>query len=409
VRKSFRVKYTGTGAHSFTDKASVAVSLSLNLCGREWKFYLLAIAGGAGPVVASFLGAVRSLASLLGYSTPAPQADYALVAYNPSWPKGGRYRLARAPREVRAYIVGDGAKRVAGSAALDGKQLVLAEQPAGPIGRVELPDSAARRVAERAGSSAVGAFDVEVEPVLLRGSVALAVQSDRGRVRGNNEDSGFTATVKVSSRGVSRVYRVIGVADGAGGHEFGELASSEAVLEFLSVLLPGLAEGGETAALLREGFKAANERVLALVRERGATMASTMSVAVVEGTTVHVGHVGDSRVYMLSGGRALRLTTDHKPPTGPRNVITNALGLPSMWVELHAGAEGFRLELGSILLATTDGLTELVSDSDILKLAREHARAPLSLCKELINLANSRGGYDNITVAVMTQLTDIPA
>ena len=408
MRKSFRVKYTGVGAHSFTDKASVAVSLNLNLSGREWKFHLLAIAGEAGPVVASFLGAVRSSASLLGYSAPAPQADYALVAYNPSWPEGERYRLARAPRELQPYVVGNGAEGVAKDAALDGKQLVLAEQPAGPIGK-ELPDSAARLVAERAGSSAVGAFDVEVEPVLLKGSVALAVQSDRGRVRGNNEDSGFTATVKVSSRGVSRVYRVIGVADGAGGHEFGELASSEAVLELLSVLLPGLAEGEEIAALLREGFKTANERVLALVRERGATMASTMSVAVVEGATVHVGHVGDSRVYMLSGGRALRLTTDHKPPTGPRNVITNALGLPSMWVELHAGAEGFRLEPGSILLATTDGLTELVSDSDILRLAREHARAPSSLCRELINLANSRGGYDNITVAAMTQLTGIPA
>jgi protein phosphatase len=408
VRKSFRVKFTGVGAHSFTDRAAAAVSLNLNLCGREWKFHLLAIAGEAGPVVASFLSAVRSSASLLGYSAPTPQADYALVAYNPSWPEGGRYRLARAPREVRPYVVGDGAEEVAEGAALDGKQLVLAEQPAGPIGK-ELPDSAAKLVAERAGSSAVGAFDVEVEPVLLKGSVALAVQSDRGRVRGNNEDSGFTATVKVSSRGVSRVYRVIGVADGAGGHEFGELASSEAVLELLSVLLPGLAEGEEAAALLREGFRAANERVLALVRERGATMASTMSVAVVEGATVHVGHVGDSRVYMLSGGRALRLTTDHKPPTGPRNVITNALGLPSMWVELHAGAEGFRLEPGSILLAATDGLTELVSDSDILRLAREHARAPSSLCRELINLANSRGGYDNITVAAMTQLTGIPA
>jgi len=408
VRKSFRVKFTGVGAHSFTDRAAAAVSLNLNLCGREWKFHLLAIAGEAGPVVASFLSAVRSSASLLGYSAPTPQADYALVAYNPSWPEGGRYRLARAPREVQPYVVGDGAEEVAEGAALDGKQLVLAEQPAGPIGK-ELPDSAAKLVAERAGSSAVGAFDVEVEPVLLKGSVALAVQSDRGRVRGNNEDSGFTATVKVSSRGVSRVYRVIGVADGAGGHEFGELASSEAVLELLSVLLPGLAEGEEAAALLREGFRAANERVLALVRERGATMASTMSVAVVEGATVHVGHVGDSRVYMLSGGRALRLTTDHKPPTGPRNVITNALGLPSMWVELHAGAEGFRLEPGSILLAATDGLTELVSDSDILRLAREHARAPSSLCRELINLANSRGGYDNITVAAMTQLTGIPA
>jgi protein phosphatase len=404
------VKYTGVGAHSFTDKASVAISLNLNLSGREWKFHLLAIAGRTGPVVASFLGAVRSLASLLGYSAPAPQADYAIVAYNPSWPEGGRYRLARAPREVRLYVVGDGAEEVAEEAALDGKQLLLAEQLAGPIGKVKaLPDFAARLVAERAGSSAVGAFDVEVEPVLLKGSVALAVQSDRGRVRGNNEDSGFTASVKVSSRGVPRVFRIIGVADGAGGHEFGELASSEAVLELLSVLLPGLAEGEEVAALLREGFKAANERVLALVRERGATMASTMSVAVVEGATVHVGHVGDSRVYMLSGGRALRLTTDHKPPTGPRNVITNALGLPSMWVELHAGAEGFRLEPGSILLAATDGLTELVSDSDILRLAREHARAPSSLCRELIKLANSRGGYDNITVAAMTQLTEIPA
>jgi protein phosphatase len=224
-------------------------------------------------------------------------------------------------------------------------------------------------------------------------------------VRKNNEDSGFTASVKVSSKGVSKVYRVVGVADGAGGHEYGELASSEAVLEFLGVLLPGLAEREKVPDLIREGFEAANRRVLELIREKGATMASTLSVAVVEGSAVHVGHAGDSRLYAVSGGRVQRLTTDHKPPTGPRNVITNALGLPSMWVELHAGAESYRLAPGGILLAATDGLTELVDDGEIFRVASSRPLAPLSICRELINLANTRGGYDNVTVAVMAHLT----
>jgi len=407
VRKSFRVRYTGVGAHSATDKVSLAVTLNLNLYGREWKFHLLALAEEAGPVVAGFLGTVRSMTSMLGYSAPETQADYTLVTYNPSEPGGGRYRLAKAPRSARLHVVGNGASgEVAEGVALDGKQLLLLEPHAKPPGRLEaLPDATAKVAAESAGCSAVGAFDVEVAPELLKGSVALAVRSDRGRVRRNNEDSGFTASVKVSSQGVSRVYRVIGVADGAGGHEYGELASSEALLEFLGVLLPGLAEGEEIPSLMRDGFEAANRRVLELVRERGATMASTLSVAVVEGSAVHVGHVGDSRIYTVSERRLMRLTTDHKPPTGPRNIITNALGIPSMWVELHAGSESYRLEPGALLLAATDGLTELVGDNDIFTVATSRLHAPFSVCEELIRLANNRGGYDNITVAVMTQLT----
>jgi len=407
VRKSFRATYTGVGAHSASDRVSLAVTLILNLCGREWKFHLLALTEEAGPTVTGFLGTVRSVASLLGYRAPEAQADYALVTYNPSEPEGVRYRLTKAPSGARLYMAGNGASREASiGCSLDGKQLVLVESPTKTLEKIEaLPDAAAKSMAERVGSSAVGVFDVEIAPELLRGSVALAVRNDRGRVRKNNEDSGFTASVKVSSKGVSKVYRVVGVADGAGGHEYGELASSEAVLEFLGVLLPGLAEREKVPDLIREGFEAANRRVLELIREKGATMASTLSVAVVEGSAVHVGHAGDSRLYAVSGGRVQRLTTDHKPPTGPRNVITNALGLPSMWVELHAGAESYSLAHGGILLAATDGLTELVDDGEIFRVASSRPLAPLSICRELINLANTRGGYDNVTVAVMAHLT----
>jgi len=350
----------------------------------------------------SFLSYARS--SLLGYRESAAQGDYALVAYDVD----GRYRLVQIPQNAVLYVVGNSApRRAVGEEVLNGRCLVLKEDYTSPPGKFEKPpDEAARLVAGGTSSAAVGAFEVEVAPENLRGLTALAVLSDVGRVRRNNEDSGFTASVKVSCSGSTRVYWLIGVADGAGGHEYGELASSEAVLEFLSVTLPGLAEGEGIPNLIREGFEAANRRVLELIRSRGATMASTLSVAIAEAhtRTVHIGHVGDSRIYMVYREHARRLTTDHKPPTGPRNVITNALGLPSMWVELHAGAGGFRLEPGAILLASTDGLTELVNDNEISRVVRKLANAPWSLCRELINLANSRGGYDNITVAVMTQL-----
>jgi protein phosphatase len=74
-------------------------------------------------------------------------------------------------------------------------------------------------------------------------------------------------------------------------------------------------------------------------------------------------------------------------------------------VELHAGAESYRLAPGGILLAATDGLTELVDDGEIFRVASSRPLAPLSICRELINLANTRGGYDNVTVAVMAHLT----
>ncbi len=404
-------KYTGVGAHSTSESFSLAATLNLDLCSRRGKFYLLAITTEPGSIVADFLSVVRSTMSLLGPRGPLrepAEGDYTLVAYDAS-EVTGRYRLLSLQRDAHSYVLGNGGLKAAvAGMALDGRQLLLTEEPLKEVEKVSgPPEEAAKRAAmSRGAAAAAGGFGVEISRELLRGLTALTVVSDRGLRRPNNEDSGFAASLKVSSKGFTRVFRVIGVADGAGGHEYGELASSEGVLELLGVLLPGLAEGEEVSGLIREAFEAANKRVLSLIEEKGLPMASTLSLAVAEEDVVHVGHVGDSRIYMI-GRRLTRLTTDHKPASGPRNVITNALGLPSMWVELRAGGSAVRVEPGAMLLAATDGLTEMVSEGEVLTIALRYSKAPLRLCSELIELAKKRGGYDNVTVSVMVPLRDL--
>jgi protein phosphatase len=153
------------------------------------------------------------------------------------------------------------------------------------------------------------------------------------------------------------------------------------------------------------------------VYERSATdpavsgMGTTMTVALVEGDEVVIGHVGDSRAYRLRGGLFEQLTDDHslvnelmksgklspeEAETHPqRAVITRALGTdPDVDVdafEVHA-------EEGDVYLICSDGLTTMVDDDDILALLEENHDDLPKAAKALVAAANKRGGEDNITV-----------
>lgn len=211
----------------------------------------------------------------------------------------------------------------------------------------------------------------------------VAAISDRGRVREDNQDRYLTRR----ARGVT----LIVVADGVGGEAGGDVASSAAV-----DALAGAFEfrASDTAAALASAMRAANDAVLRAAEERGRpSAASTVVAAAIRGRHLAVANLGDSRAYLVRDGVARQITADHAGLTP--NSITRFLGdprgiAPDVFVEV--------LHRRDRLILCSDGLTRHVTPEEI---AVTSARArPDRAARALVDLANERGGEDNVTVAV---------
>ncbi len=207
------------------------------------------------------------------------------------------------------------------------------------------------------------------------------------------------------------------VADGMGGHRAGEIASRVAVNE----LLASAPRAADPKALAR-AVRAANRAVIeSAQRSRSrAGMGTTLTAAIVDGTHVAVAHVGDSRAYLLHGGKLTRITEDHSMVADlvrqgtiteedarfhpQRSVITRALGSDP---EMAADTYELDAEPGDRLLLATDGLTGMLPDDYIADLLVD-GRSPTESAARLIEAANRAGGYDNITVVVV-DLDDVSA
>src|SRR5690606_21337175 len=140
---------------------------------------------------------------------------------------------------------------------------------------------------------------------------------------------------------------------------------------------------------------------------------STAVVLTLAGREALIAHVGDSRAYRLRGGALERLTRDHsvvaalvaagaiRPEHAERhpdaNRITRALGI-SQELEPELSAPLF-VSPGDVFALCTDGLSDLVSDAEIAEILGK-GESPEASCKELVDLANARGGHDNVTVAI---------
>lgn len=240
--------------------------------------------------------------------------------------------------------------------------------------------------------------------------VDAAVLSDPGRdpEKQVNEDA---VALSETSFGVAAI-----VCDGMGGHERGELASRTAVERILEVL-----RGPEQS--LERMLSGAIERAHADVYALGgnapvdARPGSTAVVLALAGREVVVAHVGDSRAYRVRARHLERLTRDHSVVEAllaagaitteqanqhpDANRITRALGIaPEIDPEVSAP---LRVETGDIFVLCSDGLSDLVSDSEIGEIATSSA-SPEACCEALVALANQRGGHDNISVAVLRVL-----
>jgi PPM family protein phosphatase len=227
---------------------------------------------------------------------------------------------------------------------------------------------------------------------------AYAGATDTGRTRRRNEDYYVVAPP------------LFCVADGMGGAQAGEVASRLAAAAVEDVVDHGGPSGeGRVTALIQEANRRVYERASADPTVSG--MGTTMTVALVERDGVTIGHVGDSRAYLVRDGTLTQLTEDHSlvnelvksgrlsreeaEQHPQRSVITRALGTDP---DVDVDAFTVDAKAGDLFLLCSDGLTSMVDNEEILSLL-ERNRADLEgATKSLLNAANRGGGEDNITV-----------
>jgi protein phosphatase len=241
--------------------------------------------------------------------------------------------------------------------------------------------------------------------------VRAAVLSDIGAVRELNEDAIYLEPT--SSRVAKSSGALCIVADGMGGHAAGEVASRLAVESVRNRYYSN--PSAQRSDALRLAIEQANVDVWerAQADPAAAGMGCTLTAVVMRGEQLLVGHVGDSRAYRVNGRGITQLTTDHswvaeqvlsgaltpeQANSHPqRNVLRRAVG-PNEVVEVDVVSH--TLEAGDVLVLCSDGLHTIVNEQEIAALVQ--CLPPRHAARRLVELANSRGAPDNVSVAVIS-------
>jgi protein phosphatase len=274
--------------------------------------------------------------------------------------------------------------------------------------------------------------DAGGQPASQQAKVDLGAATHRGLVRPNNEDGYLVARAsrklealltnvpagEVPAWTAEEIYGFV-VADGMGGEAAGEVASRVALKSVVEhvlstadwIMRDAAAHRDRIEERLAERFVAADEAVHreAQLHPQWTGMGTTMTLAVSSGKELFVGHVGDSRAYLLRAGHLQALTRDHSfaqqmadagfisqqavATNRFRNVLLRHLG----GGDARADVQHVRLLKGDQLLLCTDGLSDLVDDAAIgrILLAASGAQAA---CNQLVEAALAAGGKDNVTV-----------
>ena len=257
-------------------------------------------------------------------------------------------------------------------------------------------------------------FSASAEPMshaaYWKMSLHHAAKSDIGLRRSNNQDSFLVRLASNSRQWLDRGHLCV-VADGMGAHLAGEIASRLAT-ETITKSYLGRIEEPLGQALVQAIYDA-HSAIRAKSREDAfREMGTTCDALVLAPQGLLIGHVGDSRVYRLRGNTLDQLTFDHslvwevcritnssfdQPPSHiPKNQITRSLGpTENLLVDLEGPMP---IEIGDTYLACSDGLTGHVTDSEIGQILALFP--PDTAAETLVNLANLRGGTDNITMVI---------
>lgn len=254
--------------------------------------------------------------------------------------------------------------------------------------------------------------------------LTMAVRTHPGKLRPNNEDAVFCD----AARGLAIL------ADGMGGYNAGEVASSMATVHlsesFARMLgevgpnIPAGWRGGNAHVQVRKRIDEVNAEIyLAAQSEaRYAGMGTTLVVAWFYDNCVTVAHIGDSRLYRMRGETLEQLTRDHSllqeqldsgmiaPAQArafhARNLVTRALGVEPV---VEPEVQSFDVMAGDIFLLCSDGLSDMVDDRDIARALRELGDNPAVVADCLVKMANDNGGRDNVSVILVKVSGEFPA
>ena len=237
-------------------------------------------------------------------------------------------------------------------------------------------------------------------------------KTDIGMVREVNQDY-----VYVSDLPVGKLPNLFIVADGMGGHKAGEFASRFTVEVVKDELAKSTEEGPE--AMIRQAITSANQRLLETAKQDSKLegMGTTLVVATVIERTLYFANVGDSRLYLLNhdikqvskdhslvqemvrlGGIKQEDAKNHPD----KNIITRAIGAKE---QVEVDFYEYRLKKGDIVLMCTDGLSNMVEDTEILHIVKG-SRDIVEAVEGLINKANENGGKDNIGIVAVDAFAD---
>ena len=250
----------------------------------------------------------------------------------------------------------------------------------------------------------------------MRPGLSVGHGSDVGRVRPLNEDYHRVWQFPVPDG----VLTLLAVADGMGGAAAGEVASrlavqvlSESFSRYAAVLKGGQALVG-VDKLTEKALRLANRRVyaaaIASAGRRG--MGTTLTTVAILRNKAYLGHVGDSRAYLVRGERIYQLTKDHSwvEEQLERGLLSETQAKDHEWRNLITRALGTRPQVapdivelevqgGDVFVISTDGFHGLVAPEEILTEVKRTANRQ-ALVEYLIALANERGGPDNITLVI---------
>lgn len=233
------------------------------------------------------------------------------------------------------------------------------------------------------------------------------VKSDIGLVRKTNEDSYVFLPPEIFA-----------VADGMGGHEAGEIASSLAVTT-LKEFFRHHKETLSPDVLIRQAIVRANQVIYQMAQQKPecAGMGTTLTAVYLQEDTVFWGHVGDSRLYHQSNSDFQQITQDHslvwellqrgtisaeEAHVHPhRNILTRAVGTTE---EIQVDSGSFSWQNGDRLLICSDGLTTMLTDKEIAAALAENKENQDRVTENLVDSANAAGGMDNITAILLLNM-----
>ncbi len=255
----------------------------------------------------------------------------------------------------------------------------------------------------------------------------LTAQSHPGLSGKNNEDNFAVSAYSVSKNNPTPSVFAI-VSDGIGGHRSGEVAS-EMTVNMISQIV-AQSDGLHPLDVFQNGFYAVSEEIVkqAELDPSRKGMGTTAACAWVIGYQLYIAYAGDSRIYLMRGKNIQQLSRDHTwvqealekgilskaaIKSHPNlHVIRRYIGSseppePDLRLYLQSGDndmraranQGATLKPGDVIMLCTDGLTDLVTDSEMLTALQGHTLREAA--QSLIDLANERGGHDNITVVML--------